>query len=187
MVITPQNDCTWSYHDGKLSINLTTDDGKSYLFKTLFRVEDLFVRPEVNSQFCIIDAQLLTTYQEGVDRVLNNEDNALDLGLNAVACQRFTRPACPTSRYFMMNEECLIQAMAGDIVNLYAKCGHVGHCIVLDGCDADGLVRLMLLTDELILDPQEGRGYRRGMMIRVNSACVFQFSIVGNVGHSRYA
>ena len=73
MVISPQNDCTWTYHDGKLSINLTTDEGKSYLFKTRYNVEDLFVRPDSNSQFCIEDANLLTDYQDGLYEILKND------------------------------------------------------------------------------------------------------------------
>ena len=53
MVINPQNDCTWTFQNGILSINLTTDEGKSYLFKTHFSVDDLYMKPEVNASFTI--------------------------------------------------------------------------------------------------------------------------------------
>ena len=183
MVINPHKDCTWTYDEGRLSINLTTDEGSSYKFRTHYRVEDLAVRPEVNSQFCIQDATLLTDYQYGLDKVLRNEEISLDLGLNAVACERFTRPACPSSRYFLSNSDYGYMFSRGDVVIVYSKCGDAGYCLVLEENDADGLVRLMLLTDQLVLDKEHNRGYQVGMMIRVHPQCIYEL----NVKKVRYA
>ena len=85
MVINPQNDCTWTFQNGILSINLTTDEGKSYLFKTHFSVDDLYMKPEVNASFTIKEGELLTYYLEGINKILKDEGSALDLGINAVA------------------------------------------------------------------------------------------------------
>ena len=100
MVISPQNGCTWTYKDGKLGINITSDDGLSYLFTTHYEIERLFRKPEINAPFCVEDANLLTAYMSGLSEIIPEESQALDLGLNGVACQRFTRPTAPTSRYF---------------------------------------------------------------------------------------
>lgn len=70
MVINPQNDCTWTFQNGILSINLTTDEGKSYLFKTHFSVDDLYMKPEVNASFTIKEGELLTYYLEGINKIL---------------------------------------------------------------------------------------------------------------------
>ncbi|MBQ9220682.1 cell division protein ZapC domain-containing protein [Succinivibrio sp.] len=187
MVISPQNDCTWTYHDGKLSINLTTDEGKSYLFKTRYNIEDLFVRPDSNSQFCIEDANLLTDYQDGLYEILKNESFALDLGLNAVACEKFTRPAAPTSRYFLALDRPAFEFARGDVVILYSKAGTAGYCLVLEERDADGMVRLMLLSEELILDKEQNRGYQIGMMIRVCPECIGDIYTGTNDRRVRYA
>ncbi len=176
MVISPQNDCTWTYHNGCLSIHLTTDEGQSYLFDTKYSVDQLFVRPEVNTQFCIEDATLLTDYQFGLDRVLKDEVSSFEYGLNAVACARFTRPAYPTSRYFIEHPRTRGNFERGDVVTIYTKSGDTGYCLVLEENDADGLVRLMLLTDSLVLDRVENRGYVKGNMIRVNDCCIYDLA-----------
>lgn len=188
MVINPHNDCTWTFQDGKLSINLTTDEGRSFLFKTHYDIEDLYVKPEVNASFTIRDAELLTDYQEGIGRIIGSEGGALDLGLNAVACARFTRPAVATSRYFLEAVGAKYQYNRGDVVSVYTKNGKCGDCVVLDQFDSDGLTRLMLLNRELVLDEEQNRGYSLGQMIRVSPEKVSSFRAINRFNdHSRYA
>ena len=184
MVINPQNDCTWTLRDGKLSVHLTTDDGHAYIFKTLYRVEDLYEKPEVNASFTIQDAELLTDYQAGIGRVVDDA-GALDLGLNAVACQRFTRPFMGVSRYFVQSNV-RHNIMRGDLVTIYAVNDRAGDCVVLDPCDADGLTRLMLLNKELVLDVEHDRGFGKGQMIRVTPLRVFGFRALSK-SKTRYA
>lgn len=185
MIISPQKDCTWTYFQGKLSINLTTDEGVSYLFKTHFNVESLYERPEMNTPFTIADAQLLTAYQEGVYKILKNEGQALDLGLNAVACMRFVKPAIPTSRYFLPYGGRNVEFYDGDVVSIYTKSGNVGDCLVLNQCDADGLTRLMLLNPFLCVDGD--RGLPLASMVRVHPDCVCAFRSIQGNQNVRYA
>lgn len=185
MIISPQRDCTWTYYQGRLSINLTTDEGVSYLFKTHFDVESLYERPDVNTPFTIADAQLLTTYQDGVDKILKDEGKALDLGLNAVACMRFVKPAIPTSRWYLPYGGRNVEFDDGDVVTIYTKSGNVGDCLVLTKCDADGLTRLMLLNRFLLVDGN--KGVLLGQMIRVRPDCVCAFRSIQGGHVVRYA
>ena len=165
MIINPSHNCTWSYNNGKLVINLTTDDGESYQLDTNYRVDDLDVRPENNEPFCVFDANLLTEYQDGISKRISDEGTVLSIGLRAVACMRFARVGCPYSKFFTPVSSRQIVPSKGMFVNIYSKNGNYGHCIVLDEKDADGLVRLMLLSEEL--EVMENRGFSNGMMIRV--------------------
>ncbi len=180
MVITPELGCTWTYKDGKLSINLTSDEGKSYLFKTHYNVDQLYVRPEINAPFCVEDANLLGDYLGGLGEVVKDEGSALDLGLNGVACQRFTKPTFDTSKYFVAYANNDYVPQLGDVVTLYAVSNEAGDCLVLDPCDKDGLARLMLLNQDFVID--KNRGYLLGMMIRVKPelVCMFRSGIQRN-------
>ena len=180
MVINPQNDCTWTFQNGILSINLTTDEGKSYLFKTHFSVDDLYMKPEVNASFTIKEGELLTYYLEGINKILKDEGSALDLGINAVACEQYTKPAIPTSRYFIMGSQREYEVLEGDVVSVYTNEFKCGDCVVLEPRDADGLTRLMLLNRELLLDVKQHRGYSLGQMIRVDPECVIEFRELNN-------
>ena len=181
MVISPQNGCTWTYKDGKLGINITSDDGLSYLFTTHYEIERLFRKPEINAPFCVEDANLLTAYMSGLSEIIPEESQALDLGLNGVACQRFTRPTAPTSRYFFQIDNGGYVPQMGDVVTVYAKSGEAGDCLVLDPQEADGVCRLMLLNKDLMID--QGRGYLLGMMIRVQPFLVNPYR--GFDGHTK--
>ena len=159
MIISPQRDCTWTYYQGRLSINLTTDEGVSYLFKTHFDVESLYERPDVNTPFTIADAQLLTTYQ--------------------------VKPAIPTSRWYLPYGGRNVEFDDGDVVTIYTKSGNVGDCLVLTKCDADGLTRLMLLNRFLLVDGN--KGVPLGQMIRVRPDCVCAFRSIQGGHVVRYA
>lgn len=165
MIINPSHNCTWSYNNGSLVINLTTDDGESYQLDTNYKVDDLDVRPENNEPFCVFDASLLTEYQDGISKLISDEGTVLSIGLRAVACMRFARVAVPYSKFFYPLNGRQITPSKGMFVNIYSRNGKYGHCIVLDEKDADGLVRLMLLSEEL--EVIENRGFCNGNMIRL--------------------
>lgn len=185
MVITPQNDCTWTYTNGKLGINLTLDNGQSFLFRTHYDIDRLYQRPEMNSPFCVQDATLLTDYLSGLNEIFFEEGQSLDLGLNGVACQRFTRPTAPVSRFFFEINNNGYVPQRGDIVTIYAKSGEAGDCLVLDPMDADGLTRLMLLNKDLLISNE--RGFLLGMMIRLQPRLVSVYRGFTRVNQGIYA
>jgi len=176
--ITPVNDWSWNYNGEKLGIYLRADDGRFFTFNTHFVIRDLLNLPRPGEHFCCEDARLLTVYQEGLSDTLRlKEGEILDLGINAVACERFVRPSIPLSRLFT-NIGNNYYFEAGSIVTVYTKEGYGGDCIVLEECDVDGLARLMLLNPELKLG--NGRVVELGHMIRVNPAYLCSFRALSN-------
>ena len=178
MKISPVNDWSWNYNGEKLGIYLRADDGRFFTFNTHFVIRDLLNLPRPGEHFCCEDARLLTVYQEGLSDTLRLTESAcLDLGINAVACERFVRPSIPVSRLFM-NVENNYYFEIGSVVTVYTKQGKGGDCILLEQCDADGLARLMLLNPKLDLD--NGRSVKLGHMIRVNPAYLCAFRALSN-------
>ena len=190
MVINPHKDCTWIYYEKHLSINLTTDEGASYTYKTYFKLNDLDYCPANHTPFSVGEAQLLTVYQEQLQMLLRSESTALEIGLNGVACERYMKPAVPATRFFYFSPEPVQELRMGDIVTVVSKYGKTGHCLLLEPNDSDQLVRLMLLNEILVLykgnKPEEDRGYLQGDMIRLNRACVEAFNFKGS-NRLRYA
>ena len=187
MKISPQSDCIWDCNGARLCIRLTADDGVTYLFESHYMVSDLFERPDASTSFCIQDARLLTCFQEGLSKIGLDDSSCLDLGLNAVACARFVRAAIPCSRYFKRSQIPNYKFSVGDVVSLYSKTSGIADCLVLEECDGDYLVRLMLLNPSYTFSAQEGRKCVLGAMIRVKSEYVCPSRIFAKKNSVRYA
>ena len=175
MRISPKNDCKWDYRATRLSVFLPSDDGMSYIFETHYDMRELLECPRRGTSFCIQDATLLTAYLEGLSRIKLSDSDCLDLGLNALACERFVRPSIPCSRYFFRRNGGRFNFHCGDVVSLYSRSGAIADCIVLEELDADSVTRLMLLNPSFDFAANESRKCKLGNMIRVNSECVCGF------------
>lgn len=170
--MTPAEGWNWTYNGERLAISLKTEDGRKQTFCTHFRMRDLLNPPLSGEPFCLADARLLTVFRESFSELGLDDKGCLDLGINAVACERFVRPSIPVSRYFRLFEGAKLFE-SGSIVTVYTVNGRAGDCIVLETLDADDLVRLMLVNPVLILS--EGKSVTLGRMIRVNPAAVCPF------------
>lgn len=175
MRISPQSDCKWDYRGTKLSVLLTSDEGMSYIFETHYDMRDLLDCPQRGASFCIQDASLLTSYLEGLSKIRLSDSACLDLGLNALACERFVRPSIPCSRYFLRRNGSKLDFHCGDVVSLYSKGGSIADCLVLEEFDADNVTRLILLNPSFDFTANESRKCRLGNMIRVNPECICGF------------
>ena len=187
MKISPQSDCKWDYRGTSLSVLLTSDEGITYMCETHYSISDLLDRPESGTSFCIQDATLLTNYLEGLSKINLDDSSCLDLGLNALACERFVRPSVPCSRYFFRTQGQKFKFNCGDVVSIYSKSGNIADCLVLEECDADYVTRLMLLNPAFQFSSYEGRRCKLGGMIRVNPECVCAFRKYDAQGVVRYA
>ncbi|MBQ9275606.1 MAG: cell division protein ZapC [Succinivibrio sp.] len=184
MKFTPLNDWKWSYKDGKLIMLLRSDEGKLFSFTTHYRRVDLMLEPEDGQKFCVADANLLTDYQEGLYTLNLSEGGCLDLGINAVACERYVRPSSPVSNLFVPMGAGY-RFGRGSIVSLYSKQGNIGDCLVINENDQDNLMRLMLLNVEF--KANRDFVFTLGSMLRVRADLACPYRAMGTQWSVRYA
>lgn len=177
MKITPANDWIWTYNVDRLAIYLRNDDGSMLCFNTHLRINELLNLPYSGQSFCCEDARFLTIYQESLAALGVSERGCLDLGINAVACERFAKPSVPITRFFMTFDNNFFY-QTGSIVTLYTKNGNTADCMVLEESDLDGLAKLMLLNPSV--EVTEGKKILLGKMIRVNPAALCSFRAFSN-------
>lgn len=185
-MIIAGNGWNWNYKNERLGIYLSTHEGSLQFFYTHYSKADLYDPPKSGSAFCCEDASLLASYEEGLSQIGLDESGCLDLGLNAVACERFVKLAIPLTRHFYsFDKKCHVEK--GSVVTLYTVKGKAGDCLVLDEKDIDGLSRLMLLNPDLELPT--GRFIKLGGMIRVNPQMLCPFRIYSSTASEtpRYA
>lgn len=184
MKFTPVNDWRWNYKDRYLSITLIADNGNKYFFRTHYQIDDLRECPCLGLPFCVQDASLLTSYQDGLSKINMNDGACLDLGINAVACERFVKVTAPVSRYFMpYNGRFYFER--GDVISLYANDGGICDCMVLDEIDSEGFTRLMMLNQSYTAS--DGNVFRLGNMIRVRRSVIAPFRSSQSLRSVRYA
>lgn len=162
MRITPGNSWFWSYRcmdDGEdyLGLNMTLDDGRTYFFRTNFKIGTLDKFPEFGDPFCILDARLLSDFIEGLEAIgVRNDDSRevmsmnMELALNAVACTRFVAapPRVIENAFLPYNGRLTTEVARGMVVSLYTKDRKVYDFIVLDDESEikDDVFRLMLVN-----------------------------------------
>lgn len=188
MKFTPGQEWTWGFakegNDERLIINLVSDEGVRYCFKTLYKSSDLAVLPKNGESLCIEDACLLTDFQEGLYAInVNKDEVCLDLGLNAVACSRFVRNPNPSGRFFLPfgNNQYIKR---GQVVSLYGKAGGIGDFFVLDEIPDGNLYRLMLLNREWDLGMHL---LKVGAMLRVSADRICAFRSIKGARTAQYA
>lgn len=172
----------WNYNGDRLGIFLRTDEGRLVSLNTHYRVNELLNLPYSGQLFCCEDARLLTEYEESLYSLGVNEAGCLDLGINAVACERFVKPSMPITRFFMTFENNFFYK-TGSIVSIYTKTGNAADCLVLEECDYDGMAKLMLLNPSV--EVVEGKHIGLGKMIRVNPAALCSFRAFSCERHYR--
>lgn len=182
MKITPNANWMWNYNGDKLGICMRTDEGRLVSLNTHYRINDLLRLPYSGQAFCCEDAVLLTTYEESLASIGLNETGCFDLGINAVACERFVKPSMPITRFFMTFENNFFY-QNGSIVSIYTRSGNAADCLVLEECDIDGMAKLMLLNPSVEVVP--GRAIALGKMIRVNPAALCSFRAFSCERHYR--
>ncbi|MDY6322874.1 MAG: cell division protein ZapC [Succinivibrio sp.] len=172
MIGSQSNEWNWNYSGDTLSMCFRLERGTIKVFNTHYKIRELQTFPSAGQPFCCKDAELLTAYQEGLSELGLNEDGCLDLGINAVACERFVRPSAPVTRLFFSFGDGAVYP-AGSVVTVYTLGRQAGDCLVLEERDSDGLARLMLLNPKL--DIGRGLAVTLGHMIRVNPAILCSF------------
>ncbi len=157
----------WRYlNNGYLGVSLIVD-GKELGLSSNYMLDKLWTKPKDGESFSVQDARMYTAFEEGLRTIrMLNEDQIMQLAINAVACQRFVLINPPASQHFATcYKRHLIKT--GDIVTVYTKMGTVGDCLVLEARDGENLSRLMLLNKVLYV--KENKGFRLCDMIRINS------------------
>ncbi len=189
MKFTLSDSWTWDYvTEGDiryLALNLYSDEGAAFVFRTCFRYSDLREYPDRGHPFTVMDAVLLTAFQEGLYE-LNLQDRwCMSLSLNALACARFARLPNPSGGRMYLPYGGKEPIYLGQVVSLYAKFGGVGDFIVLDEYPDGDVYRLMLLNTRWDLGSFV---ISQGTMVRVSSSVICPFrSIEHEDTRVRYA
>lgn len=182
VIFSNMTDWHWDYRNQQLYLYLTDNNRKPYLFATYYSL-DQADQSQALQPFSIMDAQLLSVYQDSLGSLVCLNDNGIkELALNAVACRHFVRNARRIDHFFLQNQQSW-SYQDGDIVTLYGKTDGIADCIILK--IQEDLAYLMLLNAHIRLDGEYD--YKIGEMFGVAPSVLFSSRLLRRKEETLYA